>query len=215
MELSTLAPGEEYDRRKAGDPKLCLVVAVDHSREAIQVARICATTVRSVNQVGNGQDGPQRATDMHPHKDISYSTNPIATATLQNYWVHRNNYIKWRKIHDSFEPGTSSAHQQRTPPHPSSMIYTTPPHSPVQLSPWHNQLFQPTHPRAKRRYPITLSIPSFSWTGTAADADAAGHVQHPVRAPRSSAHRLHRATPQLPGGGATPRQAGSGMRSVV
>jgi hypothetical protein len=45
MEISTLAPNELYDRKKAKELRPCLVVAVNYTNNSIQVARICATTV--------------------------------------------------------------------------------------------------------------------------------------------------------------------------
>lgn len=45
MEISTLAPDEHYDRKKARELRPCMVVAVDYSAQCIQVARFCATKV--------------------------------------------------------------------------------------------------------------------------------------------------------------------------
>ncbi|KAJ7177366.1 hypothetical protein C8R43DRAFT_1193354 [Mycena crocata] len=43
MNVSTLPPNTAYDRKKARELRPCLVVAVNHTTQEIQVARLCAT----------------------------------------------------------------------------------------------------------------------------------------------------------------------------
>lgn len=45
MDISTLAPGESYDRRKTRELRPCLVVSVNEAGKCFQVARFCATKV--------------------------------------------------------------------------------------------------------------------------------------------------------------------------
>ncbi|KAF7300856.1 hypothetical protein MKEN_01311800 [Mycena kentingensis (nom. inval.)] len=145
--LSTLPPGEEYDRRKAREPKPCLVVAVDHTQRLLQVARICASTPRDTRKwvrldsnpainwrvpdgwIWVGKPGTTKmllndARYMHPHKDASYSTNPIASSNLQNYWTHRQNYLKWRQAQPDTAPTSPSGYAG---PSTSTSIYAAAP----------------------------------------------------------------------------------------
>ncbi|KAJ7154908.1 hypothetical protein C8R43DRAFT_1126293 [Mycena crocata] len=156
MEISTLAPNEVYDRKKAKELRPCLVVAVNHTTQSFQVARICATTPTDTRRWVRMDSTPTitwRLTDawiwvgtpptvamvlnnpkvMHPHKDTKYTTNPVAATNLQNYWVHRQNYLSWREMSAQSSPGghhqgstrtnTTSRHSHPAP----SPIYSTPP----------------------------------------------------------------------------------------
>ncbi|KAJ7869520.1 hypothetical protein B0H13DRAFT_2063112 [Mycena leptocephala] len=116
MDVSTLAPSDLYDRKKARELRPCLVVAVDYTNNSFQVSRICAKTPRDTRQWVRVDTAPPiawRLSDawiwvgtpptiamvfnnskiMHPHKDMDFSLNPIAASNLQNYWVHRQNYL--------------------------------------------------------------------------------------------------------------------------
>ncbi|KAJ7767020.1 hypothetical protein DFH07DRAFT_1058586 [Mycena maculata] len=75
---------------------------------------------------------------MHPHKDIYYSTPPVAAANVQNYWVHRQHYLN-RGPGPSNHPtsiavGHHNTSMQSTSPYytpAGSTIYSSNP-SPVQ-----------------------------------------------------------------------------------
>nr|GAT57146.1 predicted protein [Mycena chlorophos] len=131
-EISTLPPGEEYDRRTPRAPKPCLVVAVDHTQAMLQIARISASTPTDTRKwvrldsapsftwrvpdgwIWVGKPGTTKMTlndarVMHPHKDPTYSTDPIATANLQSYWTHRQNYLRWRQPQSHQGGGSPSA----------------------------------------------------------------------------------------------------------
>ncbi|KAJ7895189.1 hypothetical protein B0H14DRAFT_660064 [Mycena olivaceomarginata] len=118
MDVSTLAPNELYDPKKARELRPCLVVAVDHTTRSLQVARICATTPRDTRRWVRIDTPPaitwrlsdawiwvgtpptvamvlNNAKVMHPHKHTHYTSSPVAAANLQNYWVHRQNYLSW------------------------------------------------------------------------------------------------------------------------
>ncbi|KAJ6552987.1 hypothetical protein B0H19DRAFT_1263413 [Mycena capillaripes] len=122
MDVSTLAPTELYDRKKARELRPCLVVAVNYSNQSFQVSRICATTPRDTQRWVRVDTAPPitwRLSDawiwvgtpptlamvfnnvriMHPHKDTQFSTNLIASSNLQNFWAHRQNYIRWSHTH--------------------------------------------------------------------------------------------------------------------
>ncbi|KAJ7827261.1 hypothetical protein B0H14DRAFT_2595415 [Mycena olivaceomarginata] len=118
IDVSTLAPSDLYDRRKARDLRPCLVVSVDYSNSSFRVSRICATTPLDTRRwvrvdtapaitwrrassdawiwIGTPPTVPMVFNDakrMHPHKDTQFILNPIAAANWQNYWVHRTNYL--------------------------------------------------------------------------------------------------------------------------
>ncbi|KAJ7636446.1 hypothetical protein FB45DRAFT_864481 [Roridomyces roridus] len=116
MDISTLAPEEPYEYKKARELRPCLVVAVDHAAQSIQVARLCASKptdprcwvridtnpaitwrlgdawiwVGTPPTVAMAFDAPKV---MHPHKDTKYTKDPIASTNLQHYWMHRKWYI--------------------------------------------------------------------------------------------------------------------------
>ncbi|KAJ7450226.1 hypothetical protein FB451DRAFT_1286468 [Mycena latifolia] len=116
MELSTVVPNTPYDRKKAHELRPCLVVAVNTTTQSLQVARLCATTpidTRRWVRVDSPPPLTWKLNDawlwigtpptismvlnnhkaMHPHKDAYYSSPPVAAANLQNYWVHRQNFL--------------------------------------------------------------------------------------------------------------------------
>ncbi|KAF7345760.1 hypothetical protein MVEN_01596500 [Mycena venus] len=123
MDISTLAPSDMYDRKKARELRPCLVVAVNYSNQTFQVSRICATTPIDTRQWVRVDTAPSiawrlndawiwvgtpptlamvfnNAKVMHPHKEIQFVTNPIAASNLQNYWTHRQNYLSYCQVHD-------------------------------------------------------------------------------------------------------------------
>ncbi|KAJ6589426.1 hypothetical protein B0H19DRAFT_1058441 [Mycena capillaripes] len=163
MDVSTLAPTELYDRKKARELRPCLVVAVNYNNQSFQPrdtqrwirvdtappiawrlsdAWIWVGTPSTLAMVFNN------ARIMHPHKDTQFSSNPIASSNLQNYWVHRQNYIRWSHTHgsgssdfsnsdwiltsdlaDNPVPGAMGSHLQNRTSHRSranSMYSTTP-----------------------------------------------------------------------------------------
>ncbi|KAJ7092996.1 hypothetical protein B0H15DRAFT_166579 [Mycena belliarum] len=143
MEISTLGSEEVYDRKKARELRPCLVVAVDYGQEKIQVARLCDRTPRDTRRWVRVDSTPSIiwrlpnawiwiATPptismvfnnhkvMHPHKDLYYTSNPVAALNLQNYWVHRKNYITWHPAGTSgrrgtFDSASSSANMIASP----------------------------------------------------------------------------------------------------
>ncbi|KAK7007687.1 hypothetical protein R3P38DRAFT_1661216 [Favolaschia claudopus] len=144
MDTSTLTQEELHDRKKARELKPCLVVAVNHTTRQIQVARICATTPTDTQRwvridssppitwrisdawiwVGTPPTVPmtlQNHKVMHPHKHTQYTGGDIAAANLQNYWVHRQNYLAWRQMSmQSGMPSTSSGGRQISSSSPGS-----------------------------------------------------------------------------------------------
>ncbi|KAJ7698337.1 hypothetical protein B0H17DRAFT_1196914 [Mycena rosella] len=116
MDMSTLPPNTTYDRKKARELRPCVVVAVNNATQSLQVARLCATTPNDTRRWVR-VDSPPALTwklndawiwvgtppivamvfnnhkAMHPHKDTYYSSPPVATANVQNYWIHRQNYL--------------------------------------------------------------------------------------------------------------------------
>ncbi|KAJ7435481.1 hypothetical protein B0H11DRAFT_2113522, partial [Mycena galericulata] len=155
MEISTLAQNTTFDHKKARDLRPCLVVAVNQINESIQVARLCATTPMDTRRWVRVDSIPpitwklndawlwvgtpptvamvfNNGKVMHPHKDMYYSTPPVAAANLQNYWVHRQNYL-------NRGPGPSGYPTSRPPRHQttsmrSTMPYFTPPGSTIYSS---------------------------------------------------------------------------------
>ncbi|KAF7303984.1 hypothetical protein MIND_00629400 [Mycena indigotica] len=156
-EISTLPTGEEYDRRTARAPKPCLVVAVDHEQGMLQVARMNASTPRDTRKWVRLDSPPAitwRVSDgwiwvgkpgmtkmilndsrlMHPHRDTSFSINPIAAANLQSYWTHRQNYLRWRQLSSdpvapplsgTSSPAPSSYHDAPAAPGTFTTLYAT------------------------------------------------------------------------------------------
>ncbi|KAJ7776016.1 hypothetical protein DFH07DRAFT_766958 [Mycena maculata] len=121
QDITTLAPDEPYDRKKARELRPCLVVDVNYPTQSFQVARICATKPTDTRKWVRVDSLPAltwRIPDawiwvgtpptvtmvfnnpkvMHPHKDTTYTMGPIASANLQNYWIHRQNYINARQM---------------------------------------------------------------------------------------------------------------------
>ncbi|KAF7328179.1 hypothetical protein MVEN_02575500 [Mycena venus] len=169
MDISTLAPNELYDRKKARDLRPCLVVAVNHTNKSIQVARICATTPTDTRRWVRVDSPPaltwrlsdawlwvgtpptvamvlNNAKVMHPHKDTQYTTNAVAAANLQNYWVHRQNYLSWRQMRaDNATPSTHQ-HPGYSQASAGNTIYSTA-QSPAQSTSGQAGYFkQMTHP---------------------------------------------------------------------
>ncbi|KAJ7448316.1 hypothetical protein FB451DRAFT_1411334 [Mycena latifolia] len=213
MDLSTLGPDEIYDRRKARELCPCLIVAVDHTHQTFQVARLCATTPRDTRRWVRVDSAPPitwRLTNawiwvatpptismvfnnhkvMHPHKDIYYTTNPIAASNLQNYWVHRNNYLSWHPAGSiSDRRGTWSTSQQASSstntmilPYiqpPNSTVYSTNPtlHLHPQSPPGQVNLFnQGTNVPASNAYPGSSFHPASGYGQTQAAFVPAGNV---------------------------------------
>ncbi|KAJ7613653.1 hypothetical protein DFH06DRAFT_144801 [Mycena polygramma] len=154
MDVSTLAPNELYDRKKARQLHPCLVVAVDYNNNSLQVARICATTPTDTRRWVRVDSPPgitwrlseawiwvgtpptvamilNNGKAMHPHKDTKYTSSPVAAANLQNYWVHRQNYISWRQMRADNAPSTSSGantHYGQQSGYSQNTLYSTPSH---------------------------------------------------------------------------------------
>ncbi|KAJ7035915.1 hypothetical protein C8F04DRAFT_498786 [Mycena alexandri] len=188
MDVSTLAPNELYDRKKARELRPCLVVAVNNSKQCFQVARICATTPTDTRRWVRIDSPPaitwrlsdawiwvgtpatvamelNNAKVMHPHKDVQYTSNPIASTNLQNYWVHRQNYLSWRQMRgESSAPRASVARQQSSSSRSTSgrAIYSTP------------QNFMPPPPPSQ---------PTTSFMMNPGNAPPPLYPQHPVYTP--------------------------------
>ncbi|KAJ7255840.1 hypothetical protein B0H12DRAFT_1113045 [Mycena haematopus] len=80
---------------------------------------------------------------MHPNKDIYYNTHPVATANLQNYWIHRQMHARSCTKHTYQEhnnkfyyadtpPGSSNSlsHRHTPPKHPEQALTYASPSSP-------------------------------------------------------------------------------------
>ncbi|KAF8186045.1 hypothetical protein K438DRAFT_1973418 [Mycena galopus ATCC 62051] len=102
IDVSTLAPTDLYDRRKAREPRPCLVVAPLDTHKWVRVDTAPAITWRNTNSdawiwVGTPPTLAMvfnEARIMHPHKEKQFISNPIAASNVQNYWVHRENYLR-------------------------------------------------------------------------------------------------------------------------
>ncbi|KAJ7247427.1 hypothetical protein B0H12DRAFT_1235276 [Mycena haematopus] len=148
MDISTLGPNELYDRKKARDLRPCLVVAVNYTEKALQVARICATTPTDTRRWVRINSSPaitwrisdawiwvgtpptvamvlNNAKAMHPHKHTDYTSNPVAASNLQSYFAHRQHYLRMRQIRA--ENATPSTDQGPSNPqaYPANTIYST------------------------------------------------------------------------------------------
>ncbi|KAF8142910.1 hypothetical protein K438DRAFT_1946075 [Mycena galopus ATCC 62051] len=172
MDVSTLAPNELYDRKKARDLRPCLVVAVNYHDRTLQVARICATTPTDTRRwvridtppeitwrisdawiwVGTPPTVPMvlnNAKVMHPHKHTQYTTNPVAASNLQNYLAHRQHYLRLRQMREAnATPGTSNYPQTSH----GSTIYSTFPSGPQATSPQVGYFNQMVHPGGAQPY---------------------------------------------------------------
>ncbi|KAJ7136401.1 hypothetical protein C8R43DRAFT_1110039 [Mycena crocata] len=153
MDVSTLPPNTAYDRKKARELRPCLVVAVNHTTQEIQVARLCATMPTDTRRWVR-VDTPPAITwklndawlwvgtpptlamvfnapkTMHPHKDMYYNTPPVSAANLQNYWTHRHNYQRRIPSGSNYptSPSTYSTSMQSTAPYyspPGNTIYSS------------------------------------------------------------------------------------------
>ncbi|KAF7375325.1 hypothetical protein MSAN_00419400 [Mycena sanguinolenta] len=104
-----------YGYRPTRELRPCLVVDVDQRTRTLKVARLCATeptdtrrwiridtsppltwklqawiwvgTPATVNMILHDPKS------MHPHKDTLFTTPPVCTTNIQNYRVHRQNYL--------------------------------------------------------------------------------------------------------------------------
>ncbi|KAJ7617275.1 hypothetical protein FB45DRAFT_872726 [Roridomyces roridus] len=150
MDISTLAHDEPYDQRKARELRPCLVVAVDYNTQTFQVARLCATQPSDTRRWVRVDTTPtitwrlpnawlwvgtpptvamvlNNPKVMHPHKDTAYTENPVASSNLQNYWIHRQNYIERRQMggsgtafgHHHHQPGVAGPSSGRMPRYPA------------------------------------------------------------------------------------------------
>ncbi|KAJ6546058.1 hypothetical protein DFH09DRAFT_1088016 [Mycena vulgaris] len=167
MDISTLAPNTPYDRKKARELRPCLVVAVNNTTQSLQVARLCATTPNDTRRWVRVDSPPpitwkladawlwigtppivamvfNNPKAMHPHKDTYFSSPPVAAANLQNYWVHRQNFLM-RGVNPSNYPApTGSAGPTYNPSMSIAPSYYAPgsnmyPTNPNSYSPNHNQ----------------------------------------------------------------------------
>ncbi|KAJ7726978.1 hypothetical protein B0H14DRAFT_3478621 [Mycena olivaceomarginata] len=114
MEMTTLPPNAIYDRR-ARELRPCLVVSVNQAMQTFEAARFCATVPTDTRQWVRVDSPPQliwkllawiwvgtpatvrmvlhNSKAMHPHKDPKYTDLPVAASNLQNYWIHRQNFL--------------------------------------------------------------------------------------------------------------------------
>ncbi|KAJ7275599.1 hypothetical protein C8J57DRAFT_224319 [Mycena rebaudengoi] len=131
MDLSTHPPNTPYNRRTATELRPCLVVSVDYQRHRFQVARFSATTPTDTTKwvkidsppaitwklndawiwVGTPAVVPMilnNAKAMHPNRDEYYSVPPVSSTNLQNYWIHRQQYINRRMMAGAVSNDTST-----------------------------------------------------------------------------------------------------------
>ncbi|KAJ7437195.1 hypothetical protein B0H11DRAFT_1900009 [Mycena galericulata] len=186
MDISTLAPEEPYDRKKARELRPCLVVAVDYPSQCFQVARLCATKPTDARRWVRIDSPPPirwRLSDawiwvgtpptvamvfnnpkvMHPHKDTNYTENPVASTNLQNYWIHRQNYITRRQM------GGSATTQGRTSL--SSMASHSNPRYAMNPNPVYH-----TPQAASGQYNNFNQLPSPSVAGNTIYSSASGNI---------------------------------------
>ncbi|KAJ7107890.1 hypothetical protein C8R44DRAFT_940841 [Mycena epipterygia] len=153
MEISTHPHNPQYDRKKT-ELRPCLVVSVDQTSQSIQPsdtrrwvrvdtppritwklndAWIWVGTPHTVAMVLNNNKV------MHPHKDSYYAAPPVAAANLQNYWIHRQDYLM-RESNTSTDPITSTYNpsMQTALPYytaPSNTIYSSNPNPQFPMYP--------------------------------------------------------------------------------
>ncbi|KAF7344370.1 hypothetical protein MSAN_01918000 [Mycena sanguinolenta] len=98
--------------KKSRELRPCLIISVNYNTRTFQGARLSATTPADPSQWAKIDSPPvitwklnnafiwvgtpptismifDDVKVMHPHKDPYYSTHPVSTANLQNYWMHR------------------------------------------------------------------------------------------------------------------------------
>ncbi|KAJ7675518.1 hypothetical protein B0H17DRAFT_129053 [Mycena rosella] len=108
---------------------------------------------------------------MHPHKDIYYTSNPVAAANLQNYWVHRQNYLSWHPTsgagRGASQHASSSANTVMSPyaqPGGSTLYSTNPtPHSPAPSTSGHGGYF--SQGGSNNAYPASHPAPGYGYGG--------------------------------------------------
>ncbi|KAF7358569.1 hypothetical protein MSAN_01195100 [Mycena sanguinolenta] len=175
MDISTLAPGEVYDRKKARELRPCLVVAVNHAQSSFQVARICATKPTDTRRWVRIDSPPpitwrlsdawiwvgtpptvtmvlNNAKVMHPHKHTDYTSNPVATSNLQNYLTHRQHYLRMSQIRADNTIPSPDPRLNYMQASPANMIYATP-QSPGQSTSTQGGYFNQMHPGNAAFYP--------------------------------------------------------------
>ncbi|KAJ7140620.1 hypothetical protein C8R44DRAFT_846738 [Mycena epipterygia] len=145
--------------KQARELRPCLVVAVNYVTQSVQVARLSSKTPSDTRRWVRVDSVPpitwklsdawmwvgtpptlamvfNNAKVMHPHKDTYYTANPVAASNLQNYWIHRQNYLRWHPAGSSGQ-GAPSPYQQgshnmnamagpSSQPSPGNTIYSTP-----------------------------------------------------------------------------------------
>ncbi|KAJ7496302.1 hypothetical protein B0H11DRAFT_2000520, partial [Mycena galericulata] len=254
MEISTLAPNTIFDRKKARDLRPCLVVAVNQISESIQVARLCATTPMDTRRWVRVDSIPpitwklnnawlwvgtpptvamviNNAKVMHPHKDNYYSTPPIAAANLQNYWVHRQNYLNRGPGPSGYR--TSRSPRPKTTSMQSTMPYLTPPGSTIyssNSSPVQSPsaevpggMFGQVAPaRTSHHGSSSTALPTRPphihqrrITGIVLRRIRLADLTHSPHSQSLSLQASLKRTPPGQAGGATPRRGGSGTRAMV
>ncbi|KAJ6448209.1 hypothetical protein C8R45DRAFT_1046679 [Mycena sanguinolenta] len=169
MDISTLAPGDVYDRKKARELRPCLVVAVNHVQNSLQVTRICATKPTDARRWVRIDSPPpitwrlsdawiwvgtpatvsmvlNNAKIMHPHKHTDYTSNPVATSNLQNYLAHRQHYLRMSQIRaDNATPGPDPRPNYMQAP-PANTIYSTSTQTPGQSTSTQGGYFNQIYP---------------------------------------------------------------------
>ncbi|KAF8205387.1 hypothetical protein K438DRAFT_1819023 [Mycena galopus ATCC 62051] len=141
--------------KKSRELRPCLVISVDYENRTFQGARLSATTPSDSSQWAKIDSPPPitwKLNDafiwvgtpptiamvfnnervMHPNKDTYYNTHPVATANLQNYWIHRQRQM--RAGHSSttkriYQEQNNNFYGLQTPPgSPASPFHSPPPH---------------------------------------------------------------------------------------
>ncbi|KAF7360616.1 hypothetical protein MVEN_00793300 [Mycena venus] len=166
------------DRRKSRELRPCLVISVNHNDRSFQAARFSATTPPDPSRWVRIDSPPpitwklnaawiyvaapptiamvfNNAKIMHPNKDTYYSTNPVATTNLSNYWVHRQAYINSHMRAPSVRHSTKSIYQDRS--NNNTYCGEPPAASPIHAS------FQNRHspPKYQQQAP-TYASPNFN-----------------------------------------------------
>ncbi|KAJ7485718.1 hypothetical protein FB451DRAFT_1230856 [Mycena latifolia] len=144
-----LSPSTVYDRKKSRELRPCMVISVNYNNQTFQAARLSASTPSDPAQWAKIDSPPPitwKLNDawiwvaapptiamvfdnpkiMHPNKDVYYSTNPVATTNLQNYWVHRQAYMNRQMRATSVRHSSKSTYQQSSVSN-SSSYYIQPP----------------------------------------------------------------------------------------
>ncbi|KAJ7038045.1 hypothetical protein C8F04DRAFT_1091170 [Mycena alexandri] len=189
-----------YDRRKSRELRPCLVISVNSNTRTFQAARLSATPPSDPSHWVKIDSPPpitwklndawiwvgppptitmifNNAKVMHLNKDVYYSTHPVSSANLQNYWTHRQAYMArqmsprgwslssgpFTNLINSDEPSLGPSIRPSTKSHTypqhsisnSNSYYAEPPIASARHSPPKYQQQPPMYPSPNYNYATT------------------------------------------------------------